>query len=135
MNTLRKGHVELGTARIKQDKEDVRNTIACIDAWFPRLWEEGHPITNFATDEFATNDLKEDITDLKERREIARDKFVGRFAQDNTKFNYYDPIKRQPLKLFEKKTTKEEHSIPEDKGISFINIFAMYDEKKLICVK
>ena len=77
------------------------------------------------------DDMKYDIIDLKERGEIAQDEFVGRFKQDNTKLNYYDPIKRQPLALFEKKTTKKKHSIPEDKGQSFTDIFAMYDEKKL----
>ena len=77
------------------------------------------------------DDRKDDITYLEERGEIARDEFVGRFTQDNTKLNYYDPIKRQPLKLFEKKTAKKKHSIPEDEGQSFTYIFAMYDEKRL----
>ena len=35
------------------------------------------------------------------------------------------------MKLFEKKTAKKKHSIPEDEGQSFIYIFAMYDEKRL----
>ena len=51
---------------------------------------------------------------MKERVEIARDEFVKRFTQDNTKLNYYDLIKRQPLKPFEKKATKKKHSIPEN---------------------
>ena len=123
-------HIELGTARIERDEEDVRNIITSIVAWIPELWEKGHPITNFATGGIATDDMKDDIIDLKERGEIARDEFVGRFTQDNTKLNYYDPIKRQPLKLFEKKTAKKKHSIPEDEGQSFTYIFAMYDEKR-----
>ena len=93
----------------------MRNIITCIDAWLPELCEKGHPITSFATGEIATHDMKGDIIDLMERGEIARDEFLGRFTQDNTKLNYYDPIKAQPLKLFEKKTTKKKHSIPEDK--------------------
>ena len=109
----------------------MRNIITCIDAWLPELWEKGHPITNFATGETVTDDMKDEIIDLKERGEIARDEFVGRFTQDDTKLDYYDQIKRQPLKLFEKKTTKKKHSIPEDEGLSFTDIFAMYDEKKL----
>ena len=32
--------------------------------------------------------MKDDIVDLKERGEIARDEFVGRFTQDNIKLNY-----------------------------------------------
>ena len=77
------------------------------------------------------DDMKYDIIDLKERGEIAQDEFVGRFKQDNTKLNYYDPIKLQPLALSEKKTTKKKHSILEDKGQSFTDIFTAYDDKKL----
>ena len=62
---------------------------------------------------------------------IARDEFVGTFTKVNTKLNYYDPIKQQLFKLFEKKTTKKNHSIPEDECQSFTDIFAMYNEKKL----
>ena len=90
---------------------------------------KSHPIINFATGETATDDMKDDIIDLMESGEIVRDEFVGRFAQDNTKLNYYDPIKR-PLKLVDKKTTKKKHSIPTQ-GQSFTDIFAIYDEKKL----
>ena len=42
--------------------------------------------------------------DLKERTEISRDEFVRRFTEESRKLNYYDPIKRQPWKLFEMKT-------------------------------
>ena len=109
----------------------MRNIITCIDAWLPELWEKGHPITNFATGEIVTGDMKDDIIDLKERGEIARDEFIGKFTQENTKLNYYHPIKRRPLKLFEKKTTKKKHSIPEDEGQSLTDIFAMFDMKTL----
>ena len=132
-NTLNKKikkakELELGTARIEQDEEDVRNIITYIDAWLPELWEKGHRITNFDTGETAIDDMKDDITDLKDTGEIARNEFVGKFTQDNTKLNYYNPIKRQPLKLFEKKTTKKKHLIPENEGQSFTDIFAMYVE-------
>ena len=75
--------------------------------------------------------MKVDIIDLKERGEITRDEFVGRFTQESSKISYYDPIKRQPLKLLQKKTAKKKHSIPEDEVQSLTNIFAMYDKKKL----
>ena len=65
------------------------------------------------------------------KRRVAWDEFVGRFTEENTKLNYYDPIKRQPLKLFEKKTTKKKHFIPESEDQSFADFFAMYDKKKL----
>ena len=44
--------------------------------------------------ESATDNMKYDISDLKGRGEIARDEFGGRFTQENTKLNYYDPVKR-----------------------------------------
>ena len=88
-------------------------------------------MTNFAVGEIATDNFKDDIIDLKEREKIARYEFVGRFTQENTKSSYYTSIKLQALKMFEKKTTKKKHSIPEDEGQSFTDIFAMDDEKKL----
>ena len=99
-------HVELGTARIKRNEEDVRNIITRINAWLPESWEKGHPIKNFATGETATDNM-DNIIDLKERGEIARDELTERFTQENTKLNYYNPIKRKPL--FEKKITKKKH--------------------------
>ena len=69
--------------------------------------KKGHPIINFATGKIATDDMKYGFIDLKERGEFSPDRFVGKFTQDSTKLNYYDPIKRQPLKLFEKKTIKK----------------------------
>lgn len=41
------------------------------------------------------------------------------------KLNYYNPHKQHTLKLSEKKKTKKKHSIPEDKGQLFTDIFAM----------
>ena len=40
-----------------------------------------------------TDDLKDDIIDLRETGEIAQDEFVGKFTQENTKLSYHDPIK------------------------------------------
>ena len=119
------------TARIKQDKEDVRYIMTYIDAWLPAMWKKGHPTTDFATGEIVANDMKDNVIDLKEREGIARDELVGTFTKVNTKLNYYDPIKPQLFKLFEKKTTKKNHSIPEDECQSFTDIFAMYNKKKL----
>ena len=39
-------NVELDTARIERDEEDVRNITTSIVAWLPELWEKGHTITN-----------------------------------------------------------------------------------------
>ena len=128
-------HIQLGTVRIERDAGDVRNIITCIDAWLPELWGKGHSITNFASGEVATDDMKNNLADLKERGEIAQDESVGRFTQENTKLSYYDQIKQKSLKLFDKKTTKKKHSVPEDEGQSLTDTFAMNNEKDLICAK
>ena len=131
-NTTQK-HVDLGVARMERD-EDVRNIRTCIDAWVPELWKSGHPITNFATGEIATDEMKDDIIDLKKRGEIALDEFIERFTKENSTLTYYDPIKRQQFKLFEKKIVKNKHSIPEDEGQSFTEIFATFDQIMDYCV-
>ena len=108
---------------MERDEENARNIRTCIDAWVPELWKSGHPITNFATGEIATDEMKDDIIDLKKRGEIARDEFIERFTKENSTLTYYDPIKQQQFKLFEKKVVKNKHSIPEDEGQSFTEIF------------
>ena len=132
---LKKRHVKLRTARIEQDEKDVRNIITCINAWLPELWRKGHARTNFATGEIAMDDMRDNIIDLKERGEIARNEFVGRFTEESTKLNHYDPINRQPLKLFEKKTIKKKHSIPEDEDNRSLTFLQRTTKKKLICAK
>ena len=64
-------HIELGTDRIERDEEDVRNIMTCVNVWLPELSEKGHHITNFAAGEIAMDDMKDDISDLKGRGEIA----------------------------------------------------------------
>ena len=41
--------------------------MTCINAWLPELWKKGRLITNFVTGQIATDNMKEDIIDLKER--------------------------------------------------------------------
>ena len=88
-------------------------------------------MTNFATGQIATSEMKEDILDLKKRGEGLRDEFVDRITKRDAKFTYYDPIKKQEIKLFEKKKQQKKHSIPEDEGQSFGEILASFDQKKL----
>ena len=45
--------------------------MTCINKWLSELWKKGHLITNFLMGQIATDDMKEDIIDLKERGEIA----------------------------------------------------------------
>ena len=71
----------------------------------------------------ATDEMKDDIIDLKKRGEIAQDEFIERFTKENSTLTYYDPIKWQQFKLFEKKIVKNKQS--------FTEIFATFDQKKL----
>ena len=93
--------------------------------------ETWDPITNFSSGEIATDEMINDIIDLKNRGEVARNEFILRFTKNYPKLKYYDSIKRNQLKLFEKETKKKKHSIPEDEGQSFTEILATFDQKKL----
>ena len=73
-------------------------------------------MTNFASGEIATDEMVNDIIDLKNRGEVARDEFIQRFTKNDSKLKYYDPIKRNQLGLSEKETKKKKHSIPENEG-------------------
>ena len=44
-----------------------------------------------------------DIIDLTNRGEVARDEFIQQFTKNDSKLKYYDPIKRNQLKLLKKK--------------------------------
>ena len=79
--------------------------------------------------------MKDGIIDLKEKGEISWEEFVRRFTRDNTKLNYCDPIKRQPLKLLEEKTTNMKHSIPEMKVNHSLTFLQCMTGKNLICAK
>ena len=88
-------------------------------------------MASIATGEIATEEMKEDIIDIKERGKIARNEFISRFTKDGSKQSYYDPIKQQPVKLFEKKTDKTKNSITIDECQSFTEIFARFNQKTL----
>lgn len=110
----RNSHVEIGAARMKRDEKEVSNIKTCIETWLPDLWEENHPITNFSTGEIARTEMTADIIDMMKRGEDARNKLIDRFTKSDVKLTYYDLIKRQDIKLFEKKKQHKKHSIPED---------------------
>ena len=124
-------HVELSPGRMERDEADVRNIKTCIDTLLQNLWKHGHPISNFASGEIATEEIINDIIDSKNRREVARNEFIQRFKKNYSKLKYDDPIKRNQLKLFEKETRKKKHSIPEDEGQSSTKFLAIFDQKKL----
>ena len=75
-------HFELGPGRMEHDEVDVRIIRTCIDTWLPNLWKHGQQ--------------------RRSRGEVARDKFIQRFTKTDSNLKYYDPIKRNQLKLFEK---------------------------------
>ena len=124
-------HVELGAGRIIRDEVDVSNIKTSIEAWLPEIWKDDKPMINFATGEIATVEMEKDTIDLRKKGEELRDEFIGRITEDDPKLSYYDPIKKQEIKLFEKKKQKKNPSIPEDEGQSFCEILATFDQKKL----
>ena len=74
-------HVELGPGRMECDESDVANIRTCINTWLPDLWKHGNPITNFGSGEIATDEMINDITDLKNRGEVACNEFIQRFTK------------------------------------------------------
>ena len=83
-------HVELGPGRMQHDEADVRNIRTCIDTWLLDLRKHGHPITNFASGEIAKDKMINDIIDLKNRGEVARDEFIQQYKIDESKSKYYN---------------------------------------------
>ena len=63
---------------MERDKADVKNIRTCIDTWFPVLWKHGLLLRTVpqVSGETATDERKNDIIDLKNRGEVARDKFI-----------------------------------------------------------
>ena len=78
---------------MERDEVDMINIRTCIDTWLPDLLKHGDPITNFVPGEIATDEMINDIIDLKNRGEIARNEFIQRFTKNDSKLKYYDPIK------------------------------------------
>ena len=112
---------------MKHDEADVKNIRTWINIRLPNFWKHGHPITNFTSGEIATDEMINDIIDLENRGEVARDEFIQRFTKNNSKLKYYGLIQRNQLKLFDKETKKKKHSIPEDEGQSSTEILATLD--------
>lgn len=70
------------------------------------------------------------------RGTIARDDFISRFTNinhGNEKEKYFDPIKKQPSKIFDEssKVKKKVPTIPEDEGQSFSDILSRCNDKVL----
>ena len=102
-----------------------------IKSWLPELWSSEQPITNFATGIKATDEMKEDSLNIKERGATARVSFIKELPTKENKDAYYSTIKRQPIKLFEKKGNTKKQGIPSDESQSFTEIFALFDQKTL----
>ena len=69
-------HVELSPGRIERDEADVKNIKTCIDTLLQNLCKHGHPISNFASGETATEEIINDIIDSRNRGEVARNEFI-----------------------------------------------------------
>ena len=63
---------------MERDKADVKNIRTCIDTWLPVLWKHWLLLRTVpqVSGETATDERKNDIIDLKNRGEVARDEFI-----------------------------------------------------------
>ena len=99
-------------------------------------WRNGYPtcstqpIVHLATGVPATEEMTKDTLNIEERGVVSRDSFLKLLATDS-KDAYYGPIKRQEVKLFNKKDNKKKTSISCDESQSFADVFVLFDEKKL----
>ena len=75
--------------------------------------------------------MTRDSLDIKARGAAARDEFLEALTSADKKEVYYGPIKRQDIKLFSVKPTKNKKTITSDECQSFAEIFSLFDEKKL----
>ena len=76
--------------------------------------------------------MTSDTLDIKEKGEVARDKFIESITSIDNKQSYYSPIKKQNIKLFNIKSSKKKQSIiAVDEYQSLTEVFALYDQKKL----
>ena len=83
-------YAELVPGRMERNEADVRNIRTCIDIWLLDLWKHGYPFTNFASGEIAKGEMINDIIDLKNRGEVARDEFIQQYTNDDSKSKYYN---------------------------------------------
>ena len=114
-----------------RDRRDVENIKNILDLWLPTMWNPDTVITNISSGLQATTEMTNDIIDIKQRGEIARDSFINRFTVEGTKESYYDPIKHQDVKLFKPSKSERKSIIAEDESQSLTEILVLYDEKKL----
>ena len=117
-------HVELGQSRIIRDLHDVENIKNTLDSWLPQMWNPVTVITNISSGLQATQEMIDDIADVKQRGEISRDDFILRFTTDVAE-TYYDPIKRQEVKLFKSSKSKKRITISEDENQSLTEILVL----------
>ena len=120
-------NVELGKSRMERDERDVLMILSCVRNWVPNLWQPDQKITNIATRKIATEEMTKNALSVRKRGKEAMDMFIKRFTTseddiNNEKLSYYDPIKKQPMKLFNETVIKTKHTIPEDEDQSFAEI-------------
>ena len=121
---------------MERDERDVLMILSCLRNWVPNLWQPDQKITNIATGKIATEEMTKNVLSVRERGKEAMDMFIKRFTTseddiNNEKLSYYDPIKKQPMKLFNETVIKTKHTIPEDQGQSFAEILSIFDNRNL----
>ena len=124
-------HIELGAGRMQRDERDVCMIKSCLERRLSDMWDPTKRITNLATGVTADEEMTRDTLDIKEKGEVARDKFIESITSIENKQSYYSPIKKQNIKLFNIKSSKKKQSIAVDEYQSFTEVFSLYDQNKL----
>ena len=81
-------HADLGLSRMRRDMHDVGHIKSTIDSWLPQLWSSDTPITNISSGMKATEEMRDDIVDIKQRGETEYDDFMRRFTTDSATETY-----------------------------------------------
>ena len=90
---------------MEREERDVLMILSCLRNGVPNLWQPDQKITNIATGKIATEEMTKNVLSVRGRGKEAMDMFIKRFTTseddiNNEKLSYYDPIKKQPMKLF-----------------------------------
>ena len=81
-------------------------------------------------------EMTKNVLSVRERGKEAMDMFIKKITTseddiNNEKLSYYDPIKEQPMKLFNETVIQTKHNIPNDEGQSFAEIISIFDNRNL----
>ena len=125
-------HRELEKKRMVKDEDDVQRVVSGIETWVPDLWNNS-PLVHLSDGIVASEEMVANVLSAKENGKKGMNDFIARFTSSEHKFAFSDPIKKQPVHVFETmtKSKTKENSIPEDECESFGSVLAIFENIKL----